>query len=343
MRNVLITGSNGYIGSHIVEQFVNNGVHVRCMVRKGSDTSFLNDPRFEIVHGDIRNTESLIKAMNGCECVVHNASFVGDWGKYWTFYETNVVGTLNVLKACAECGIRQVIMTGAVSSYGEENCYSVKNEESDFNSHYPYFLDSLFPNSNNFYRDTKAQATIEAMRYAAETGINLTIIEPVWVYGEREFKTGFYEYIKSCKEGVFAAPGSKKNKFHVIYVKDLVRAYYLSYLKKLPGVHRIIVGNSEIEHMDRIFGMFCEKAGVRKPILLPKFVIYPIGFLLELIYTLFRSNKPPLLSRSRINMFYDNIEYSTKKAFDLLGFRNEYSLEEGIQRTVNWYIENNLI
>lgn len=89
--------------------------------------------------------------------------------------------------------------------------------------------------------------------------------------------------------------------------------------------------------MDRIFSLFCEYAGVKKPILLPKWAVYLLGLFSELLYTIFNIPKAPLLTRGRVNMFYDNIEYSTLKAEQVLGFKSEHSLREGIKKTVAWY------
>ena len=82
---------------------------------------------------------------------------------------------------------------------------------------------------------------------------------------------------------------------------------------------------------------------MKKPKNIAKQIVYPIGFLLELFYTIFSMKNAPLLTRGRVNMFYDNIEYSTLKAEELLGFTNDFSIEKGIKKTVEWYKENSLI
>ncbi|MEL7564115.1 MAG: NAD-dependent epimerase/dehydratase family protein [Dehalobacterium sp.] len=343
MSNVLITGAGGFIGSHVAETFCAEGVHVGCLVRKDSNLKNIKALPVHLEYGDIVDGGSLIRAFKGYDYVIHIAAFARDWGRYETFYQTNVEGTLNVLKASLENGIRNVIITSSVSVYGEENFRQIKTEDSPHKSHYQYFLDNLFPCKMNYYRDTKALAKEKAIEFAHEWGLNLTILEPVWVYGEREFTTGFFDYLKTAKSGIPFLPGCKGNKFHVVYVKDLARAYYLAYLHQLPGVQSIIIGNQEADKMDRIYGLFCEQAGVRKPLNMPKCISYPIGFFMEFIYTLFNLKSAPLLTRGRVNMFYDNIEYATAKAERLIGFKNKYGIEEGIERTVNWYQNQKLI
>ncbi len=343
VKKILITGAAGFIGSHVTEYFCRKNLDVYCLVKHSSDLKYIRHLPVSILHGDVRDSAFLPNLFRNMDCVIHIAGLVKDWGNYSDFYDTNVTGTLNVLKACAGNGINNIIITGSISSYGEENCCEVKTENHPFNSHYNYFLDQTFPCKMNFYRDTKAICTIEAMKYAHENNLNLTIIEPTWVYGEREFNTGFYTYLKTVKGKIPFFPGSKKNKFNVVYAKDLARAYFLAFEKKLQGVNRIIIGNHENEKMDYIFSVFCRELGVKKPRNLPWFAIYPLSFLWELVHTIFKLKHPPLLSRGRVNMFYDNIEFSTQKAKNLLSFINEYSLEEGIKRTVEWYKEQNLI
>lgn len=343
MNGVMITGATGFIGSHITRAFCENQVRAGCLIRKDSSISNLAGLSVELKIGDIRNIEELTRIFEGYDWVIHNAAKVADWGRYEDFYQTNVVGTVNVLTACVQAGIKNVLMTGSNSVYGEENCFDVKNEQSPYNSHYSYFGDSIFPCKLNYYRDTKALAKKEALAFAASHDLNLTIIEPVWVYGEREFNTGFYEYLKTAKSGIPFVPGAKRNKFHVIYAGDLARAYFLAYTKQLTGIHSILVGNKRPERMDKIYRLFCSEARLKKPRNLPKALVYPAAFIMELLFTLIDFPSPPLLTRGRANMFYDNIEFSVEKASQILGFRSSFSLEEGVKRTVLWYKEHGLI
>ena len=116
--------------------------------------------------------------------------------------------------------------------------------------------------------------------------------------------------------------------------------YYLAFEKKLTGVNRFIIGSREVHFMDEILEMFCQKAGVKKPRVLPKWVAYGPGFFMEALWTILHKEEPPLITRGRVNMFVDNVVFSSAKAKRLLGYESTTSLSEGVERTVNWYKAN---
>jgi nucleoside-diphosphate-sugar epimerase len=339
-KNILITGASGFIGGHVAKYFAEKGERITCLLRSESNTSFIDDLPVNKTLGDILEIESLENAFKEIDFVIHVAAKVGDWGTYEDFYKTNVQGTLNVLEAALHNKIHNVIITGSVSSYGEEDCLKPKDESSPYRSHYPYFLDKMFPSAMNFYRDTKAQMTSESIVFAQNNNLNLTVIEPVWVFGENEFRSGFYEYLKSVKSGLPVVPGSKKNLFHVVYAGDLAEAYYLAYKRNLTGIHRIIAGNEKPELMHDIYKNFCRALNLKMPRILPQWIVYPVGFIAELIFTLLKKKSPPILTRSRVNMFYDSIAYKTELAAQLLSFRSKTDIAAGINKTVSWYIQH---
>jgi nucleoside-diphosphate-sugar epimerase len=343
MKNILITGAAGFIGSHITDLFCKQGYNPICFIKNSTDKSFIKDLPITVKYGNILDYDKLYNALENVHCVIHVAALTRDWGSYEDFYNINVHGTMKVLKAGVAQGVRQFVVIGSISSYGEENSNKIKDENAPYNAHYPYFLDSVFPCKMNYYRDTKSLSTKMAIEFAESNEINLTVIEPVWVYGEREFHSGFYEYMKMVRSGMLLLPGCKLNNFHVVYVRDLAKAIYKAFSKNIPGTHRFIIGNKQSERMDRIFQLFCKEMGKTKPMNISKSVIYPIGFLMELAYTILGMKHAPALTRARVNMFYDNIEYNCEKARKELAYTNEYSIEEGIRSTVDWYKKRKLI
>lgn len=343
MDKVLLTGASGFIGSHVLEALTAAGIPVAVLARRTANLAHLLPLKPEIRYGDLQDLASVCEAVQGCAGVIHTAALAKDWGRREDFFATNVVGTLNVLEAARRRRLRQVIITGSISSYGEEDSRETKDETFPYRSHYPYFLDGWFASGFNHYRDSKAAATEQAAAFAQAHGLNLTVIEPAWVFGEREFGTGFYSYVRAVQGGARFMPGSTRNRFHVIYARDLARAYVLAWQAKRPGVERIIVGNPEAEPMHRVFSLFCRAAGLPPPRLLPKWSVYPAAFAWELAATLARSRQPPLLTRGRVNMFYDSIQFSTAKARRTLGFECDYTLEQGVRQTVAWYQQHHLL
>jgi nucleoside-diphosphate-sugar epimerase len=319
---VVITGGNGFIGSHITALFREKGVEIRCPNSRALD---------------IRNLPDLNAAFRGASVVIHNAALARDWGSREAFFETNVRGTENVLTACLENGVEHLIMTGSCSVFGEEHHPTPKDEESPRNSHYPYFLHRIFPSAMNHYRDSKREAVEKALAFAARQALALTVLHPVWVYGEREFSSGFYAYLKSVRDGIPAVTGSPENLFHVIYAGDLAQAYYLAFQKKPAGAREYLLGNPEPVRMDTLFRLLCAEAGLKKPPSLPKAIVYPLAFASEWLASVTRRKNPPTLTRSRVNLFHDSIVYATGRAARELGFCAPTPLQEGIARTVRWY------
>jgi nucleoside-diphosphate-sugar epimerase len=342
-ETVFVTGATGLIGSHVAEYLSEQGYRVICGVRKNSKTDFLKTLPVELRWVDVTDYDSLLEATKGATVVVHTAGKVSDWGPWQAFYDVNVVGTQNVLKACVANGIRRIITTGSVSCFGEEHCETAKSELSPHNPRYPYFLEKVWPSGMNHYRISKSMAVKETEAFARQHLLNVTVIHPVWVYGEREFSSGFYEYMMFVKLGMPCGPGSTKNLFHVVYARDMARAYQLAIEKAPVGINNYIIGNKKVDKFDDVLKLICCEMGVRKPLNLPKAIAYPIGLLAELAATLFRAKSTPFLTRARVNMFYDSICYSTQKAEDELSFRCHYSLEDGIKNTVKWYKDNHLI
>jgi len=94
MSRVFLTGATGMIGSNIAEQLVEQGDHVRALVREGSDATPLEAMGVEIVRGDIADADDVLRAADGCEYVIHSAAVLGGQTQIAGEHQTvNVVGT----------------------------------------------------------------------------------------------------------------------------------------------------------------------------------------------------------------------------------------------------------
>ena len=129
MKRVLVTGADGFIGSHVTEALVRAGYSVRAFVLYNSFNSWgwldkcASDVRgqFEVFAGDIRDPHGVRTAMEGCDAVLHLAALIAIPYSYHspdTYVDTNIKGTLNVLQAARSCDVQRVVHTSTSEVYG---------------------------------------------------------------------------------------------------------------------------------------------------------------------------------------------------------------------------------
>ena len=120
--SILITGATGYIGSAVVRELVNAGEGVRCLVRKTSNMKNLGDLHVELAYGDIRDIDSVRRALQGCNSVYHLAAIYANWlPDPGLMYQVNEEGTRNVLTACKDAGVQKIVYCSSVAALGNRN------------------------------------------------------------------------------------------------------------------------------------------------------------------------------------------------------------------------------
>ncbi|MGE4221387.1 MAG: SDR family NAD(P)-dependent oxidoreductase, partial [Alphaproteobacteria bacterium] len=128
-EKVLVTGADGFIGSHLVERLVRDGYDVRAFVYYNSFNSWgwLDSApaevrrSIEVVSGDVRDPFGVREAVRGCDAVLHLAALIAIPYSYRSpaaYVETNITGTLNILQAAREFGVRRVVHTSTSETYG---------------------------------------------------------------------------------------------------------------------------------------------------------------------------------------------------------------------------------
>ena len=146
--NVLITGADGFIGSHLTEALVRQGHAVRAFVLYNSFNSWgwLDNcapdvaGKFEVFAGDIRDPYGVKSALNGCDAVLHLAALIAIPYSYHspeTYVDTNVKGTLNVLQAARELGVQRMVHTSTSEVYGTAQFVPI-TETHPLNAQSPY-------------------------------------------------------------------------------------------------------------------------------------------------------------------------------------------------------------
>lgn len=180
---VLVTGADGFIGSHLTEALVRAGHDVRAFVLYNSFNSWgwldhcAPDVRgcFEVFTGDVRDPNGVRTAMRNREAVLHLAALIGIPYSYHspdTYIDTNVRGTLNVVQAARECGVAKVIHTSTSEVYGTAR-FVPMTEDHPLQAQSPYSA-------------TKIGADQIALSFHRSFGLNVVVVRPFNTYGPRQ-------------------------------------------------------------------------------------------------------------------------------------------------------------
>ena len=182
-KQILVTGSEGFIGSHLTEALVRSGHQVRAFVLYNSFNSkgWLDHTedavrkKMDVFMGDIRDPHGVRKAMEGCDAVLHLAALIGIPYSYHspdTYVETNIKGTLNILQAARDLGIKRVIHTSTSEVYGTALTVPIREDHP---------LQGQSP-----YSASKIGADQLALSFYRSFGLPVTILRPFNTYGPRQ-------------------------------------------------------------------------------------------------------------------------------------------------------------
>ena len=183
LKKVLVTGADGFIGSHLTEALVRAGYDTRAFVMYNSLNSWgwLDHPaedvqgHFEVVSGDIRDPHGVANAMDGCDAVLHLAALIAipfSYNSPDSYVATNITGTLNVLQAARHLDTERVICTSTSETYGTAQFVPI-TEEHPINAQSPYAA-------------TKVAADQLALSFQKSFGTPVSILRPFNTYGPRQ-------------------------------------------------------------------------------------------------------------------------------------------------------------
>jgi dihydroflavonol-4-reductase len=307
------------------------GYNIKLLVRETSDISPFNGLKnIEYIIGDVRDIDSIYKAVNNVDVIYHLAAYTGIWAKDKSIYEDiNVKGTENVSKVALEKNKRLLYMSsftaiGPTPKGGEEPVDESYEETSSFHME---------------YEKTKYQGKKVVKEYIKK-GLNANLFYPGIVFGPGDFNI-FGQMLLDIVNGKFlGCPGKGDSIACFTYVNDLVDVMVKALDKEDIRGENFILGGENIE-FGKYLDLIAEIANVKKPRHFPMSGAMMYARLCE-----FKANmtgKMPYITRPTLESIKYNREYSSKKAIEKLGYKIT-PIREALEETIEWYknyIESN--
>lgn len=330
----LVTGATGLLGSHIVEKLREQGHKVRVLVRRQSDTALLDSWGVEKAYGELTDQASLAKACQGVERVYHAAAQVGDWGKWEWFVASTIDGTRNLLTAARDAKVKRFLHISSISTYGHPDGEGLVFDESA-------------PAGVGLHRwSYYSRAKIEADRIAWEMhnkgDIPLTIVKPSWMYGPRD-RASMPRMITAIRKGKAKIIGDGQNRLNLTYAGNEAEGCILAAMANRAMGQTYNLSDDGAITLEEYWNGIAKALGA-KPVTkkVPYKVAYTAGFLMECMGHLLDRKKPPLVTRYSAWLMGRRCFFSCEKARRELGWQPTVGYDEGIRRSVQWCLDNNV-
>lgn len=317
MKNVLVTGAAGFIGSNLVESLVEKGYKVKAFIHYNSQNNWGNLERLsketldeiEIFTGNIEDPFAVKKAVQGCDTILHLAALIGIPYSYIapeSYVNTNIKGTLNVMQAALDSDIEKVVHTSTSETYGTA-IYAPIDEKHPLQGQSPYSA-------------SKIGADKIAESYHLSFELPVATIRPFNTFGPRQSARAVIPTIISqaltTKDNTIKL-GSLSPLRDLTYVKDTANGF-IKIAESVKAVGEVTnVGNGKCISIGELANLIIEK-------------INPSIEIIEEAQRV-RPEKSEVMK-----LLCDNT-----KAKEIAGWEPEYTLEEGIQETIN-FIKDNL-
>ena len=315
MKKVLVTGADGFIGSHMVEELVRKGYSVRAFSYYNSFNTWgwLDTlpkeklDQIEVFTGDIRDPNGVREAMKGVDGVFHLAALIAIPFSYHSpdaYVDTNIKGTLNVLQAAKELNVERVLITSTSEVYGTAK-YVPIDENHPFQGQSPYSA-------------TKIGADRLAESFYRSFDLPVSIVRPFNTFGPRQSARAVIPTIITQLLG-----GRQQIKLGLLsptrdfnYVKDTVSAYIA------------------IAESDRTIGQEINIATGKE---------ISIGDMAKVIIAQLNPKAEIICEEERLrpeNSEVNRLLGSNQKLKELTEWKQKYSFEDGIQETIKWFEQN---
>ena len=325
-KTAFITGATGFTGSHLARRLRQEGWRVKCLVRPQSDFKLPEDLQCEIVTGDLTNPHSYEQALSDVEVLFHIAAFYRDQAHDDVFWKVNFEGTKQLVNAAIRAKVKKFIHCSTAGVHGAVE-HPPADESAPFRPGYAYQESKL----------AAERFVYEKMQSGDLVG---SIFRPTGIYGPGDRR--LLKLFKMADAPVTLILGKGKFLYHLTYVDDLIDGILL--LEEKPeaeGQIFILAGDEYIE-LSQLISLIGAIMGTRVHFIqVPFKPVYFLATITEYIGKILRIN--PILYRRRLDFFWKDRAFISYKAKTMLGYQPRFSLEKGLENTLNWYKEQGWI
>jgi len=330
----IVTGGTGFIGGKLVEALVKNDYDVRCLVRKTSNVSRLDKLGVELFYGDLGDIEALRNITEGGEIVFHLAALVTDWGDPDNFYKYNVLATKTLLESSIRNGIKRFVYMSSSTVVWKSDFWNI-HKLVDIDETYPYT-----PTHTDNYNASKTEAEKLVFKFYKDTGLETTVVRPsnVWGAGDTVILP---RVAMAAKKGILYPMGSGERFVTPCHVDNLVNALIvLAENKNAPGNIYFINDGVKIPYMGFLTKQL-DACGIEwtPGFSIPYKLAYTVAAILEMIFKLRKSKKPPVLTKMAVAALSGSRSYSIEKARRELGYEPSVDMVHGMKELKEWVME----
>jgi len=322
----LLTGATGFVGSAVARALNRAGFPARALVRRGSPRSHLGDLELEFVEGDLRDADSVGRAVEGVRYVFHVAADYRLWARDpREIFTANVDGTRNVMQAALRAGVERVVYTSSVATLGLRPDGTPADEANPLSE----------TQGIGVYKRSKiaAERLVEAM--IARDGLPAIIVNPSTPVGPRDVKptpTGRIIVEAACGR----IPGFVDTGLNLVHVDDVADGHLAALERGVVG-ERYILGGADVSFADMLADI-ARLVGRQPPRLrIPRAAVMPIAYAAEALARF--TGREPFATVDGVRMAKHRMFFTAAKAERDLGYRARPYIA-GLQDAVQWFRQN---
>jgi len=307
MKRILVTGANGFVGRHVVDELLARGHHVRCMIQPGTPAPPTGTA--EVVEADLLSPPDLERAVEGTDAIVHLAALVQEWGPRSRFEQVNVGGTRSLAHAAARAGARRFVFMSSLAVHGKGDFVEASE-------------DAPRDPAGNSYAWSKIACENLLMEEHARGRLEAVILRPGWIlYGAYDSRT-VPALIPLLRKGTMPVCGDESHVTCSVAGPNLAYGVRLALESDVSPGRAFVITDDELLDWGRFFDVLAACIGVPPP--RRKRVPYPIAMLAaagcETAWNLAGLCSRPPLTRYLARLMCRNTHFSCAAARTILRY-----------------------